>query len=91
MKEDGKQIDLHPADYDPNWQPTIGNELYNGEKPHIWQEFKRDLHMTRKPGQPIIGRGWPIIIIVFLGGLAQFLLEIGYGPEWLIAARNLIP
>lgn len=89
MKDEDKQIDLHPSDYKPDWQPPIGNQLYNNEKPHIWQEFKRDLHMTRKPGQPIIGRGWPILVFVFLGGLVEYWLSVSGGPSWVLAARSL--
>lgn len=45
--------------------------------------------MTRVPGQPIFGRGWPLIVGVFISIAIMTWLEVGGGPEWLIAIRNL--
>ena len=82
-------IDLHPSDYDPDWQPPIGPDLYKDEKPHIWQEFKRDLDMRREPGQPIIGRGWPIFGGVLLTIAIQYYFAVHGDPAWLIAIKNI--
>lgn len=60
-----------------------------GEKPHIWQEFKRDLDLYRPPGQPVIGIGWPIMVVIVIVFLVKFQMASEGGPEWLIAIRNL--
>lgn len=48
---------------DPDDTPPIGNDPLPGEKPHVWQEFKRDRGKPRTWKSSIIGRGWPIILI----------------------------
>lgn len=85
----GGFIDLHPSEWDRDWQPPIGNHLLPGERPHIWQEFKRDLNMRRESGEPFIGRGWPILAIVIAIIAIQTVLSIEGGPAWLIAVKNL--
>jgi hypothetical protein len=79
-------IELRPTAGD---NPPIGNDPLPGEKPHIWQEFKRDMHMRRDAGEPIIGRGWPVMVVVGLVIAALTFLETSGGPEWLLALRNL--
>ena len=80
-----KLIDLHSEE----WEPPIGNDPLPGQKPHIWQEFKRDLHMKRTFDVPTAGRGWPILLFLALIFVVQFAWETGAGPEWLLALRNL--
>lgn len=88
-KPPAKQVDLHPSDWDKDWQPPIGNDPRPDEKPHIWQEFKRDLEMRRVAGEPIVGRGWPAL----LGIVAAIAVGLAYDSEWgrsiLIGLRNL--
>lgn len=87
--KDPKIIDLHPSAWDRNWQPPIGNQLYKDEKPHIWQEFKRDMDMHRSADEPAIGRGWPIFVGVLLIIAVQSLFAINGDPAWLITIKNL--
>ena len=48
---------------DPDDRPPIGRDPIPGERPHVWQEYKRDRDKPKEPGWRIIGRGWPIILI----------------------------
>lgn len=82
-------IDLHPSAWTPDWQPPLGNDPLPGGKPHIWQEFKRDRDMIRRPGEPIIGKGWPVLatVILLIAGLTY--LDVTGGPEWLLAIRSM--
>jgi hypothetical protein len=84
-----KELDLHPSEWNEDWQPPIGNDALPGEKPHIWQEFKRDQNMRRKNGEPIIGRGWPIFVGIVILFLFQYWSATGGGPEWLLAIKNI--
>lgn len=89
--EDSPVVDLHPSEWDPDWQPPIGNDPLPGEKPHIWQEFKRDMGMQRSYDEPIIGRGWFNIVVAFLIPLAVGMwFNLEGSPAWLIALRNLL-
>jgi hypothetical protein len=88
MPKPPKQVDLHPSEWDKDWQPPIGNDLLPGEKPHIWQEFKRDQHMRRKAGEPVYGVGWPLLLMVFAIIAVQTAFALDAGPAWLIAIRN---
>lgn len=83
------KIDLHPSDYDENWKPPVGMDPLPGEKPHLWQEFKRDQNMTRRPGASFIGRGWPIFVLVLLIYAVQVYSATNGSPAWLLAIRNL--
>jgi hypothetical protein len=90
QKRPTPKIDLHPTDWDKDWQPPVGPDLYKNEKPHIWQEFKRDQDMRRDdPAQPIIGRGWPIFAGVLLIIALQSYFAINGDPAWLIAIKNV--
>lgn len=82
-------VDLHPSEWNDDWKPPVGNDPIPGEKPHIWQEFKRDQHMVRKDGAPVIGRGWPIFVGVLLIVAIQYWMETSGGPEWLLVIKNL--
>jgi hypothetical protein len=84
-----KKIDLHPSDFDKDWQPPIGMDPLPGEKPHIWQEFKRDQNMTRDPKASIIGRGWPVLVTVLLIFAVQLYFAVNGDPAWLIAIKNI--
>jgi hypothetical protein len=84
-----REIDLHPAEWKPDWQQPIGNDPLPGEKPHIWQEYKRDRHLKPIPGTPVFGRGWPILVVVLFSIAVASLFEMQGGPEWLLAVRNL--
>lgn len=82
-------VDLHPSAWDDDWQPPIGNQLHNGEKAHIWQEFKRDQHMIRGDNESVIGRGWPIFAFVLLVIAVQSYFSISGSPAWLLAIKNV--
>lgn len=87
-----KQIDLRASEYREHgsrWAPPLGNDPVPGEKPHIWQEFKRDMHKQRYADEPVLGRGWPLLIMIALMLAALTFIEINGGPEWLIAIKNL--
>ena len=82
-------VDLHPSAWDDDWQPPIGNQLHNGEKAHIWQEFKRDMDMHRGDGEPIIGRGWPVFVVILIIFAVQYYFAINGDPAWLLAIKNV--
>lgn len=89
MKPARKLVELHPSEWEKDWRPPIGNDPIPGEKPHIWQEFKRDMHMRRDAGQPVIGVGWPILAAIFAGFLVSVLFRLEGGPGWVLAIRSL--
>jgi len=89
MKAPRKTVELHPSEWNRNWRPPIGNDPRPGQKPHIWQEFKRDLNMRREAGEPVVGAGWPTLAGVFIGFLIALYFRLDGGPEWLLAVRNL--
>lgn len=94
MQDDDRkrQIDLQPSEWfrkGARWQPKIGNELRPGEKPHIWQEWERDMDKQRYADESFIGRGWPIFAVIFLIGFVELLFRIDGGPGWLVSLKNL--
>lgn len=91
-KRNAPVIDLHPSEWhrgEARWQPKIGNDPQPGKKPHIWQEWERDMNKPRYSDEPIIGRGWPILAIVLAIAAVQFIFEMDGGPEWIIAIKGL--
>ena len=82
-------VDLHPTEWDENWQPPIGNDLLPGEKPHIWQEFKRDQHMMRREGDRFWGRRWGVLPLILIAIAAMTYVDAAGGPAWLLAIRHI--